>query len=89
VQVRRAKVLDGGRLIVPAEFRRAMGIDSGDTVIIELDGTELRVRSHRAALDRARARLRKYIPEGVSLADELIADRRAEAERERLQGSGL
>jgi len=28
------------------------------------------------------ARLRKYVPEGVSLADELIADRRAEAERE-------
>ncbi len=34
------------------------------------------------AIERARAILRKYVPEGVGLADELIADRRREAERE-------
>jgi hypothetical protein len=33
-------------------------------------------------LRRARALLRKYIPEGVNLSDELIAERRAEAARE-------
>lgn len=33
-------------------------------------------------LRRARALLRKYIPEGVNLSDELIDDRRAEAARE-------
>lgn len=33
-------------------------------------------------LRRARALLRKYIPEGVILSDELIDDRRAEAARE-------
>ena len=34
------------------------------------------------AIARAQAILRRYVPEGVSLADELIADRRREAERE-------
>jgi bifunctional DNA-binding transcriptional regulator/antitoxin component of YhaV-PrlF toxin-antitoxin module len=82
VTARRAKVLAGGRLIVPAEFRKAMAIDSGDTVIIELEGDELRVRSLRTALNRARARLRRFVPEGISLSDELIAERRAEAERD-------
>jgi hypothetical protein len=32
---------------------------------------------------RAQQLARKYIPEGVSLAEELIADRRREAARER------
>jgi vacuolar-type H+-ATPase subunit H len=33
-------------------------------------------------VERARAIVRKYVPEGVSLVDELIADRRREAEEE-------
>jgi hypothetical protein len=33
-------------------------------------------------LHRACALLRKYIPEGINLSDELIAERRAEAARE-------
>jgi hypothetical protein len=45
--------------------------------------TDLRLTETREqGLQRARALLRKYIPEGVNLSDELIADRRAEAARE-------
>jgi len=45
--------------------------------------TELRVATTREqGLRRARALLRKYIPEGVNLSDELVAERRAEAARE-------
>lgn len=33
-------------------------------------------------LEQVQAMVRKYVPEGKSLVDELIADRRAEAERE-------
>ena len=40
------------------------------------------VETREQGLHRARALLRKYIPEGVKLSDELIADRRAEAARE-------
>lgn len=80
-----AKILDGGRLILPVEYRRTLNINPGDSVIVELDGDELRVRSRDAGLRRVHARLRKYVPEGLSLADELIADRRAEAAREELE----
>jgi hypothetical protein len=34
------------------------------------------------AIAKIQAMVRKYVPEGHSLVDELIADRRAEAERE-------
>jgi hypothetical protein len=36
----------------------------------------------RAAIRRMQQEIRKVVPEGVSLVDELIADRRAEAARE-------
>lgn len=50
--------------------------------MVHIDHGELRVRSINKALENARSILRRYIPEGTSLSDELIADRRAEAERE-------
>ncbi len=43
---------------------------------------ELRVRSLKAAVERAQALVRRYVPAGDSLVDELIRDRRSEAGRE-------
>ena len=79
---RRAKIAPGGRVVIPAAFRRALGLSIGDDVVIELSDDELRLRSRQAAIRRAQAIVRRHVPAGVSLADELIADRRAEVERE-------
>lgn len=78
----RVKLVEGGKLVIPAVFRREMGVKPGDTLIVEMDEGELRVRSLPSAIQRVQARMRKLNPEGRSLADELIADRRAEAVRE-------
>ena len=82
MEAQRVKIIDGGKLIIPAPMRRKLGISSGDTVLVEIADGELRVRSVGKALERARAILRRYVPEGVSLSDELIADRRLEVEGE-------
>ncbi len=74
----RSKMVEGGRILVPAAIRRAMRPEKGDTVLLELHGEELRVRSAAAALRRLQGSLREKIPPGVSLVEELIADRRAE-----------
>ncbi len=42
----------------------------------------LALETREQGLRRARNLLRKYIPEGVNLSNELIAERRAEAARE-------
>lgn len=78
----RVKIIEGGKLIIPAPMRRELGIATGDTVLLDIEDGELRVRSLSQAIARAQAILRRHVPEGVSLADELIADRRREAERE-------
>ena len=76
---RAVKIIDGGKLVIPASFRRELGIAVGDTVIVEVADGELRVRSRNAALAQARRMMRQLVPEGVSLVDELIAERRVEA----------
>ena len=76
------KLVEGGKLVIPASFRRAMGIKPGDTLVVELAEGELRVRSLPSAIRQVQARLREMNPESRSLANELIADRRAEAARE-------
>ena len=82
MQPQRVKIIEGGKLVIPASMRRELGIATGDTVVVDVADGELRVRSMPAAVARAQAILRRHVPEGVSLADELVADRRREAERE-------
>ncbi len=82
MEVQRVKIVDGGKLVIPASMRRELGLGTGDTVLVGIDDGELRVRSLPKAIERARAILRRHVPEGVDLSDELIADRRREAERE-------
>jgi AbrB family looped-hinge helix DNA binding protein len=76
------KIVSGGRLQLPAEVRRAMGLSDGDTVVMELKDGKLHIRSYRDVIKGVQDRFRPYIPDGVSAVDALIADRRAEAERE-------
>lgn len=76
------KMSEGGRIVVPVEVRRALGIKEGDTLIMELDDGEARLYTRREQLRRAQALVRQYIPEGQRIVDEFITERRAEAERE-------
>ena len=78
----RTKVTQGGRIVIPAEMRRRLGIEIGDQVNLERRGDSLTVTSSQAALRRIQKRLQKTIPPGVSLVDELIAERREEAKNE-------
>jgi AbrB family looped-hinge helix DNA binding protein len=76
------KVGPGGRIVIPARLREKLGVKPGDTVWLEEDNEQVRISSVRQAIRKAQALVRQYVPEGVSLVDELIAERRAEAERE-------
>ncbi|MBV9932450.1 MAG: AbrB/MazE/SpoVT family DNA-binding domain-containing protein [Alphaproteobacteria bacterium] len=78
----RGRLVSGGRLQIPARVRRELGLKDGDAVVMRTVEGELRLRPLRDVVAEVQARLRRYVPEGVSLSDELIADRRAEAERE-------
>ena len=59
-----------------------MQLKENDTLVAHLDDGELKLHGSRVGLRKAQAILRRYVPEGVSLADELIEDRRREAASE-------
>jgi AbrB family looped-hinge helix DNA binding protein len=78
----RLKIDSAGRIVIPAEMRAAMRVKPGDTVTAEVIEGVFRIVSPHVALKRAQAIARKVIPPGVSLVNELIAERREEARRE-------
>ena len=76
------KMSDGGRVVIPAEIRNSMGLKEGDTVLWELRGGEAVLTTRLVQMREAQAMVRQHLPAGVSLVDELIADRRAENARD-------
>ena len=76
------KMSEGGRVVIPAEIRQSMGLKEGDTVLWELRGGEAVLTTRLAQMREAQAMVRQHVPKGVSLVDELIADRHAENARD-------
>jgi AbrB family looped-hinge helix DNA binding protein len=79
----RLKIGPGGRVVIPADLREAMGVVEGDTLLATLVDGELRLMPMAAALAEARALVRDFfLPGGPSVVDELILDRRREQAKE-------
>jgi AbrB family looped-hinge helix DNA binding protein len=72
----------GGRIVIPARYREALGVDEGDELIVRFADGEFHLTTPSHALRRAQRMLRSHLRADRSLADELIAERRLEAERE-------
>ena len=69
--------------MLPAWWRKKEGVGpSTELCVAVTEQGSLVVETREQGLRRARALLRKYIPETANLSDELIAGRRAEAARE-------
>jgi AbrB family looped-hinge helix DNA binding protein len=78
----RARVNENGRVVIPASYRKALGINVGDEVLLRIEDDELRITTLKRRLAQARRRIRRYVKPGRLLADELIAERREAAKRE-------
>jgi AbrB family looped-hinge helix DNA binding protein len=75
----RTRVAEGGRIVLPAQYRRALGIQVGDEIVLRLEGDELRLLTLRQAIRDAQELIGRYVPAERSLVDELIEERRREA----------
>ena len=78
----RLKLNENGRVVIPVEFRRALGVDAGDEVILTWKDDEVRITTMQRRIERAQRHARQYVKPGTSLVDELIAERREAAKRE-------
>ena len=78
----RLRVNENGRVVLPAAFRKALDIRPGDQPVARLEGDEVRITTLARRIERVQRRLRQYVRPGISLADELVAERRAAARHE-------
>ena len=78
----RQRVNENGRVVIPASFRKALGINIGDEVVLRMEDDELRITTLKRRVERAQRLVRKHVKRGTSLVDELIAERREAARNE-------
>ena len=78
----RIRLGDGGRIVIPAAHRKALGVEPGDRMTISFVDGGLRITTWKQALAWLQEEVRRVGRPGVSLSEELIADRRREAARE-------
>lgn len=70
--------LSNGSTIIPAALRAQLDIHDGDQLIWSARDGELVATTRHAQLQKAQALFQKFVPKAApSLADELIAERRA------------
>lgn len=78
----RARINESGRLVLPKQLREALEVLPGEEIIFSSDGETVRMETQKQRALRAQAYIRSLIPSGVSLVDELIAERREEFRKE-------
>ena len=78
----RQRVNENGRVVIPASFRKALGINVGDEVVLRMEDDEVRITTPKCRVERAQRLVRKHVKRGTSLVDELIAERREAARDE-------
>jgi AbrB family looped-hinge helix DNA binding protein len=81
-QKTKLRMTENGRVVIPADFRKALGVAAGGEIILRWEDDELRITTMKQQIERAQRRARQYLKPGVSLVDELIAERREAAKRE-------
>lgn len=81
-QETRTRVNENGRVVIPVSFRKALGINVGDEVVLRIEDDELRIVTLKQRVERAQRLVRRHVKPGTSLVEELIAERRQAAKRE-------
>jgi bifunctional DNA-binding transcriptional regulator/antitoxin component of YhaV-PrlF toxin-antitoxin module len=78
-KVARGHVSPTGRVSLPAEFRRAVGLERGGDVVVELDGNDIRIRTIDEAVARAQAMSRRLLAGKRSASvDDFLKERKAD-----------
>lgn len=71
-----------GRVLIPAKYRKAMGIKPGDPLLLTLKNHKLEIMTQKMKRNRAKQIAATFGGPDRMMSDELIAERRLEAENE-------
>lgn len=82
-------IQENGRMVLPLDLRRRLGLDRGGRLVIEADETGIALTTARARRCRAQEIASKYLSAGGgSVVEEFLAEKRMEAMREAAEIDG-
>ena len=90
----KVKLGEGGRLVIPAAMREALGVKPGDEMALEVVDGELKVKSYMAVLRELQEEFNKLVPAGTDVVGVFLQERRDEQKRaderlDRLHAEGM
>ncbi len=69
-------------MVIPLACRQKLGIEPGQEVLLRMENDGVHLMTFNQALSSFQDKVAALVGPGVSLADEVIAERRAEAAKE-------
>lgn len=82
VTLHQTRMTKEGRVLIPAELRKSLGLKDQEPLTIYVQDGEIRIVSRLQAIKQMQRRMAVHRVEGVSVVDELLRERREQAERE-------
>lgn len=76
-----AKVIKGGKIVIPADLRREFGFNDGDTLVLERLGNGVVMKSYAEVVREVQDEVRRLVKVPFTVAD-FLAEKYAEADRE-------
>lgn len=71
-----AKLIKGGKIVIPAELRREFGMQDGDTLVLEREGEKLVIKTYAQVVREVQQEFKRLVPDRDTV-DDFLAERRA------------
>lgn len=81
-EVWNCRIDSSGRIVLPLPLRNEKQLESGDELIVAVEHGAVVLRTYDQVIARLQREFSEAVPQGVSLVDELIAERRQEVQLE-------
>ena len=90
----RVKLGEGGRLVIPAAMREALGVRPGDELALEVEDGELKIKPYMAVIKELQAEFNRLVTDGMDVVDDFLRERREDQKRaderfDRLHAEGM
>jgi AbrB family transcriptional regulator, stage V sporulation protein T len=71
-----AKLIKGGKIVIPAELRRELGFHEGDTLVVEREGNGLVIKTYEQVVREVQAEFKRLAPQNDTV-EQFLAERRS------------
>lgn len=78
MELAKSHIDKNGRILIPYLLRKSLHMEPGEKVILYQEGSELKIRTFKDSLNRARQIVKRHNKENLDLVSLLLQERREE-----------